>query len=213
MIPNTSTNKKNGKTYRYYQYVCPKRRRNAPDACDHTRYWKAEALEDEVKQAVVRLLRDPDVFRAKINDQIDAERGNYNPDKEAAAWLERIRDIDRKKEGYWDLAVDGDMPKDVMRAKVADLDKQRAECEYELAGIQDRQQRIDELEELTAIVSDRPGQYWLWINWPDQNESDPNGYRKLLSLLGWKIVKHETGELEIEGDAIPAGIGDSERAS
>lgn len=215
MVPNTSSNKYNGKTYHYFNYVCPKRKKNAPDACEHVRYWNAEALEDEVKKAVSRLVRNPDAFSAKISQQIDAELSQRDLDREAVVWQDRIRHIDRKKEGYWDLAVDGDIPKDVMRVKVAQLDKWRADCEKELAAIQDRQNRIDELEELSSVIQDegekddRP----VWFSLPDKDENDPDGYRKLLALMSLKAIKHKSGELVIEGNALPENFRSSERAS
>ena len=48
-----------------------------------------------------------------------------DPEQEIMVWLDRLKVLDRKREGYRDLSAGEDMPKDLMRVEVADLDDKR----------------------------------------------------------------------------------------
>jgi hypothetical protein len=87
--------------------------------------WKAQALETDVKNLVAKLLEDPEVWRLKVSEQINAEHERLrNPAKEAEAWQRHINDLDRKRDRLIDMAADGITSKDELRAKLHELGNQ-----------------------------------------------------------------------------------------
>jgi site-specific DNA recombinase len=182
---------------RHFYYQCNRYRNYGKQACEHGKTWRADKLEQEVRRSVIGELANSGGLVAKIRGWAEAERRALRrPDKEAFIWQQQIADLDRKIEGYWDLAASGDMPKDRMRAKVAEAESQQDECQRELERALNRQDRLKEVSDLIVILGDDD----LWLPWVERAEDDPSGYRKLLQRLKLRIVKHKDGKMELTGD-------------
>jgi site-specific DNA recombinase len=94
------------------------------------------------------LLSDPERLRAGLDAMIDEQRGTLrgDPEREAKAWFERLAALDRKRGGYLDLAAEGIMDRDELRAKLAELQEDRETAEREIAAIEGRRELLEQME-------------------------------------------------------------------
>jgi site-specific DNA recombinase len=191
------------RTVRHYlYYACTRYTNNRQGGCEHGENWPAKTLEVEVKNLIIALLDDDELWKATVTDQIRSERERLqDPDKEAEAVQRHINDLDRRRDNLIDMAADGTIPRQDVRAKLPELDKQKREAKQAFARVMDRQQRSKELMDLEAVVlSIDPDNPSVIIFWPDQDEDDPNGYKKLLQKLGLRAIKYKDGTLELAGN-------------
>jgi septal ring factor EnvC (AmiA/AmiB activator) len=79
---------------------------------------------------------------------IERERDGLrrDPDREAKAWAEKLADTDRKRARFHDLAAEGLIGFDELRAKLVDLEETRATAQRELATLEARREQLAELE-------------------------------------------------------------------
>jgi hypothetical protein len=89
--------------------------------------WEANASvyrASEYPQSVGQL-RDPERIRTGLGAMIEKEceglRGD--PEREARAWLEKLAEADRRRDGYIDLAAEGIIERDELRARLAQSSK------------------------------------------------------------------------------------------
>ena len=137
--------KRNGQG-KYFYYYC----RND---CHNRKNLQAADLEGRVAAFVSGLLTDAGKLTAKIDELIENERSALrDPEPEAKAWAQRLADVNRKRSGYLDLAADSLMSKDELRAKLAELEDEKTTAEKALADIDDRRERIEELERDRAAL-------------------------------------------------------------
>ena len=143
----TTDGKGGGRKYFYYR--CPTRGRHGPHhACVNGRHHRAEPLEDHVWGFVAGLLKDPDRLRAGLERMVERERASSrgNPDEEVRAWVERLGQIDRKRSGFQDMAAEGLITIDELRAKLATLEEGRKTATAEVERIRERAERARALE-------------------------------------------------------------------
>jgi site-specific DNA recombinase len=137
-----------GTEYHYYQ--CSHRKMHASMSECSQKALRAENVEAAVWEYVYALMSDPETIRVGIDAMIDEEcrssglRGN--PDQEAKGWLERIADVDRQRARAQDLAVEGLLSPDELRAKLAELTDARSSAERELEALRGHRERIQRLE-------------------------------------------------------------------
>lgn len=203
MTPQTATPGK-GRPKMHYYYGCRHKYKNGD--CTNSRNVRAEDLETRVADFVTDLLTDAGKLTAKIDALIDQERRALrDPEPETKAWAAKITEIDRKVEGYWDLAASGDIPKDRMRAKVAELEDERAAAEDALADIDDRRERIRELErDRDALLRDyrqRAQAGGIATLTPEQRHEM---YRRM--RLTVKVSPGGYAAVDAEPDSFPAGL-------
>jgi site-specific DNA recombinase len=144
----THTTKGRTKDRLYYYYECRHRRMHGSMSACSQKSINAPKVEASVWEFVSELLKDPARIRAGMNRLIDQERasGHAEPEREARAWLEKLSDVDRQRARAQNLAVEGLLDPDELRAKLAELADVRETAERELEGLQDRRQRVEELE-------------------------------------------------------------------
>jgi hypothetical protein len=94
------------------------------------------------------LLKDPKHIERGIERMITLERegARENPEREIRAWAEKLAEADRKRSRYQDMAAEGFITFDELRAKLADLQKVREAAEQELENLRSRKERLEELE-------------------------------------------------------------------
>lgn len=137
-----------GRSKRYFYYRCHFRDNEGVGACPQAKSFRAEAMETQVWKVVSGIFGDPDRLRADLEKMIELEceglRGD--PDREAKAWLEKLAEIDRKRSGFQDMAAEGLITFDELRAKLADLDETQATARHELEVLQRRREHLESLE-------------------------------------------------------------------
>jgi len=176
------------------------------DTCRNNKSVRSDRAHSAVWELVAGLLKDPEQkdpeqLRADLDAMIEQERAGHrgDPEKEANLWAQKLADIERKREGYWDLAASGDMPKGVMRAKIADLEDQRRTAERELEALCSRDEYLEELERDRDALLDS-----LEAVAPDALDSlmaeERHQFYKMIRL---KVVSHSDGPLEVSGAFSP----------
>ena len=66
--------------------------------------------------------------------------------KEANVWLDKIAEVDRQRARAQDLAIEGLLSSDELRAKLAALEETRETAKGELEALQGRREEIEELD-------------------------------------------------------------------
>ncbi len=195
MVANRVRQPRTKKPAHYYR--CPTRQQYGKEACPEGRHLRADKVEPEVWGCVSALLTDPEQLRADLERMIELEReGRHgDPEREAASWAQKLADIERKREGYWDLAASGDMPKDLMRAKIAGLEDQRTMAERELKALRSHRERLAELERDKDALLDsyaRMAPEALGALAPEER-------RQMYGMLRLRAVARPDGAIEVNG--------------
>ena len=198
MSVHTSVNHWNGEEVRYHYYRCPKRQRHGLEACSHNTHYRAAELETRVWGFVEELLRHPDRLRAGLEEMIERERAGSrgDPAREIAMWLDKAAEADRKRSGFQDMAAEGLITLEELRAKLAGLEETRAAVETEIEHLRGCLSRVEELERDRDALLDT---YAELI--PEQlRELDPEQRRQVYALLRIRLTVRRGGELEVVGD-------------
>ena len=151
MVPYNS--RRGGKRYHYY--ACGRYRREGPAACEHHKNWPADELERAARQYVLGLLRNPEVMRQQVEQQLQSEIAALrNPERKIKAWMGRLAEADRMRMAYQRQQAEGLMTLEELRAHLSKLDGRRAEAESELAALQDSRRRLDELRAYHDLIDE-----------------------------------------------------------
>ena len=132
----------------YFYYRCHSRNNEGASACPQAKCYRAEALEAQVWEVVSGIFGDPERLRADLERMIELESEGLrgDPDREAKSWLEKLAETDRKRSGFQDMAAEGLITFDELRAKLADLDETRTTARHELEVLERRHEHLESLE-------------------------------------------------------------------
>ena len=110
---------------------------------------RADDIEALVWKFVSDMMKDPEQLREDLERFVERERqgARGNLGREAAAWLERIAEVDRKRSGFQDMAAEGLMTLDELRTKLADLEETRKTAQRELEVLRSRREKLEALEQ------------------------------------------------------------------
>jgi hypothetical protein len=97
---------------------------------------------------VEKLLRHPDKLRAGLEEMIERERAGSrgDPKREIAMWLDKAAEADRKRAGFQDMAAEGLITLEKLRAKLVGLEETRVAVEAEIEHLRGRMSRVEDLE-------------------------------------------------------------------
>ena len=197
MSVHTSVNQWKGAEVRYHYYRCPKRQRHGLAACAHNTHYRAAEREARVWEFVADLLRDPERLRAGLEEMIERERagGRGDPEREISFWLEKAAEAERKRSGFQDMAAEGLITLDELRAKLAGLEETRRAAEVEIEGLRGRLKRVERLEQDRDALLDG---YANLI--PEAlQELGPEKRRLVYAMLRLRIAVEIGGDMEISG--------------
>src|ERR671933_1016731 len=91
----------------YHYYVCPRKVEESWQIFPNTNH-PAEALEEHVRDAVMRLLTDVERTERLIEERIEREReAMRDPDREALWWAKRLEEIDVERKQSQKMAARG----------------------------------------------------------------------------------------------------------
>ncbi len=160
MVGNNPTRGAGGRE-RHARYRCPtyqhrrERERRGKSTCAHSEQHRADELESVVWRHVSELLNDPERIVAGLDDLILQEREvlQADPDADVSRWARRVEELEDRKTGYWELAADGDISREFMRAKVAEIDGEMEGVRRDLAASRNRGGRLKALETMRAGYS------------------------------------------------------------
>ena len=191
-----TANRRDG--HKDFYYVCPARR----EGCEHRKFWPAEQTEARVEKVVSDLTQNPDALTEAIAQCIERERAELkDASREVEGWLKRLAELDKQEENLIDLAADGALPKDKVRARLAKIEANKAEAQRELEKLQDSRERLAEvegLEDFTMWGTFGPnGVVFTWSD--DEPEDSPYSYESWLRRFEIKATPYLDGELEVAG--------------
>jgi hypothetical protein len=118
-----------------------------------------------------------------------------DPAQEERIWLEKLAEADRRRERYIDLAADGLMKEDELRAKLATLQGARETAHRELASIDERRER------LLALELDKENLLESYAGMVPEAlvELDPEERHHIYKLLRLEVRAHPDKTLEVSG--------------
>ena len=87
-------------------------------------------------------------MRADLDAMIELERkaARGDPDRDTRFWADKLAEVDRRRTRYQEMAADDLISFDELRAKLTELDDTRRTAEQELTALQNRRERLFELE-------------------------------------------------------------------
>ena len=138
---------------------------------------------------------------------IEEQRGSLrsDPEGEAKAWFERLAALDRKRGGYLDLAADGIMDRDELRAKLAELQEDRETAEREIATIEGRRERLKQVERDRDTVIE----HYAGMVPESLDDLSPEERHQIYKMLRLEVLAYPDKSLEVSG-AILAEGGENE---
>jgi hypothetical protein len=204
---------RSGDRYHHY-YSCRRHSQHGDEACDHRRSHRAADAESAVWGLVSSLLRDPERLQAGLEEMIEAERatGRGDPVAEARTWLERLAALDRKRARFQDMSAEGHMTFEELGQRLREVDAARGTAERELAEVEGRRSRIEELE------ADRDALLERYASKVPEALDELTGEERhqVYRMLRLTISIYSNGDLDVEGvlrEAVctPAGTWSSTR--
>jgi site-specific DNA recombinase len=132
----------------YLYYVCVAGAYHKRDTCPARKHHKAKEVEAQVWDVVSGILKDPERLRAGLDHMIEQERCGVHadPGTEAKRWLDEISEAGRKRARYQEMAGEGLIDFDELRARLAALEETRKTAEQELRALQGRTEHLTQLE-------------------------------------------------------------------
>lgn len=121
------------------------------------------------------------------------------PEREANTWLDRLAEVDRQHAQAQDMAIQGLLDYDELRAKLARLEETREAAERELAIMKDHEEHIAELQRGDEAVL----QHYVTVAPEALDSLTPEERRHLYTLLQLKAVQHPDGRMEVEVSGVP----------
>jgi site-specific DNA recombinase len=180
--------------YRNY-YRCHGRSDKGAEACPRVKGERAEEIEAFAWNFVCDLLLDPEQLRADLDAAIELERAaNYHgdPERERKAWLDKIAEAGRQRSRAQDLAIEGLIGHDELRAKLASLEETRETARRELVLLEDRREKIAELEADRDALLDH-----LESVAPEELDAlTPEERHQVYKVLGLWVIAREDGNHE-----------------
>ena len=185
----------NGRSYVYYR--CPKRIAHGPGACTHRKQYRAEKVEAAAWALVSGLLKNPARMRVALAEMVEQERRAMrgDPDRQAQAWLSKLAETDRKRSCYQEMAAEGLIGFDELRAKLVALDEIRETSRNELKGLAFRREKLASLERERGALLERYAGLM-----PEALEALNDQERhRLYKMLRLRVTTKDDATLEISG--------------
>jgi site-specific DNA recombinase len=192
----TSYTKRSGEKGHVYYYRCP-RAYGYDGECPHRKNHRADKLEPAVWDLVSGLLKDRERLREGLERMIAEEREGVrgDPEQEAGAWLKKLAEADRKRSGFQDMAAEGLITFDELRAKLADLDNTRELARRELEAIEGCRARLRDLERNADALLEH---YTAMV--PEALDGlEPEERHRIYKMLRLAVRVRPSGILEVGG--------------
>jgi site-specific DNA recombinase len=143
------------KAGREFYYVCGLRRSNH-GRCEHgTRYHRAGQTEAKVRSLVLGLLARPDEVRRRAEEYVRSEEWRLMASShDLAGREERLRGVEQRRGALIDLAADGTITREDLRAKLAGLDAERDGLRRELNALRNTEEQAERLRELPELAEE-----------------------------------------------------------
>lgn len=184
-----------GKIRPYYR--CYTRYNSGLDACTNRRNLRAPELEEAVWEAVLALLSNPHRLLRQYEEHMERQRRQMrgDPDREAQSIVEQLQKLERRRSGYLDLAADGDMDREILRAKLAEVNERSDGLQKALREAQARQDALRQPEINYAHLNS----LLLQMNEIDLGITPMESRPKLYKALQLKAHVDADGQVRLSG--------------
>jgi ribosomal protein L34E len=178
-------------------YLCRQRYNRGSGGCTHSCSYRAAPLEEAVWKSVRAFLSHPERVMAEYDRYLACRRAQLRGDsgEEAREITERLEKLERRRSGYLDLAADGDMRREELRRKLADVDEHREATWKALREARDRQETIQKLRQDREMVL---GQFSA-MRGMDLRNISPENRRRVLQALRIRAEVGKGGNVRISG--------------
>jgi site-specific DNA recombinase len=177
-------------------YRCYTRFNHGLDACTNGRSTQAAPLEDAVWKAVRSLCLDPDRILSQYDTHVERLRQRSgDPDAEVRTLVERLKKLNKRRSAYHDLAADGDMSREELRSKLAEVDEKREEVRKVLREARNRQEMVHNLGRDRKLLHDQ----FASLRFADLFTLDPERRRRLMQALRLRVDVDEQSNVRISG--------------
>jgi site-specific DNA recombinase len=181
----------------YHYYRCNKRHQQGKDACPEGRKVRAEPLEEQVWTLVSEVLLEPERLKRGLTKMVEKERSvlRGNPEVEAKTWAKRLAEVERKRSGFQDMAAEGLITLEELRAKLNSLEETRKVARTELDALASRSERVAAIErDAEAVMRDYAGLM------PEALATTaPEDRHRVYKMLRLKVFVHPDGSGELRG--------------
>ena len=197
--------RKSGGKYIFCYYRCREGNRRR-ETCSNSRCIRSDKAHTAVWGLVSGLLSDPERLRTGLDALIEEERGALrgDPERDARAWVERLAALDRRRSGYLDLAAEGIMDRGELRAKLAELEEDRGAAEREIAAIEGRRQRLEQMERERDEVMG----YYAGTVPGSLDDLSPQERHQVYKMLRLEVLAYPDKSLELSGAILAGGGGE-----
>lgn len=183
---------------RYFYYECTRlRNRDGRVFGAKVRRARADALEPHVWGFVSGLLLEPDRLRSGLQAMIEKEEGSGrgDPRRELELWHEKLREAERMRSGYQDLAARGLLTHEELGGKLAALEETRETACRELEALRGRK------EELERLKGDRDAilETYADLTVGALDVLLPEQRNRLYKMLKLNVVLRDAGTPEVSG--------------
>ncbi len=192
----TGYTRKSGDKGCVFYYRCP-RAYGYDGECSHRKNHRADKLEPAIWELVSGLLKEPERLRKGLEQLIEEERRGMrgDPVQEQAVWLRKVAEVDQRRASFQDMAAEGLITFDELRTKLAALEETRQLARRELASLQDRRDRLQELEwNKTALL-----EHYAAMVPEGLDALGPEERHRVYKMLGLKVSVQPSGILEVGG--------------
>jgi hypothetical protein len=180
----------------YYYYNCSRHSDYKRGVCQQ-RALRADRVEARVWEFVSGLLRNPENINRGMQRKIELERQQEkgDPEREAVVWVEKLAEVDQERRNYLRLTAKGRMTDDELDEALAELEETRNTAERELAGLRNRQQRVEALErDRDRLLKSMAGMVPDKLD--DLSGEDKN---RLYRLLRMEVTPTPEGDYRVSG--------------
>lgn len=197
------TTTKNNAGTRFFYYRCMKRWNEGKEACANNRSYSAKKLEAAVWERIRAHMTEPERLRNDLERMIELVREEMRtePEREAKAWLDKLAEVDRKEDYLLEVAADTSMPKDKLRAKLAELEEARKRARRELAAARESAGELERLErEAEALL-----EHYEAVSPEALDSLAPEERHYVYRTLRLRVLLHPDKSAELEFHGAPVG--------
>jgi site-specific DNA recombinase len=203
METHTATRGKGGK--RYFYYRC-RAAHGGPVRCENKRVIPAESIEAKVQESVGSLNAEgvlEGLIRGSFTKRAEFFKRLASDASARVRLAERIEKLEARRSNLIDMAADGTITRDDLKAKLSELEHERDSLQEQLAAMKDADAQLLrlELQRDTLLESTRNG-FFQHAHSPEERRDD---YLK----MGLTVLADADGEIEISGDLLPESVCDS----
>ncbi len=167
------------------------------DTCDNNKSIRSDWAHNAVWEFISGLLSEPERLQKGLERMIDEERDGLRGDPVQEARLHRneLRKLDRRRSGYIDLAADGEINRQELREKLAEVDQAREKARREIKTLESRKEHLVQLEREKEVMIET---YAGIVPEALQNLS-AEGRHRIYKLLQLRVTAHPDKTLGVSG--------------